>query len=155
MTDFPDYTQYAAIDIFTQTLDRILNRPTYGGALTSAVTRAVTANDDTLLMSVAGEGMLYGGLLIVDAGMTQEDSLLFPILDLNSQAVISFGSIIDLGFVRESGVTPIVCNYDDVNNVYSFALPWGITFETSFSMLYREAHGDTPTVTCIMYYALV
>jgi len=155
MTDFPDYTQHAFIDIVAQSLGRILNRPTYGGAQVSTVMQAVGASTDTELISIAGEGMIYGGCVAVWAGMTQENCMWLSTIDGNAQCPAPFQVLARFNMGQPHGTSPITTRYDGINFEYGFILPYGITFEETAVFSYREAHGDTPTVLMVMTYGLV
>lgn len=153
--DYPDFTQYSYIDIYAQTLGRVLNRPTYGGAQVSTVVQVATANDDTELISIVGEGMLYGGSLAVWGNLTQEDSYWKNVIDGNTQSPTVFSILSQFNMSQPHGSSPIVTRYDMVNYEYGFIIPYGITFEESFVCYYHESHGDTPTVMMVLTYALV
>lgn len=155
MADFPDFTQYAAIDLFTQTLDRLLNRPTYGGAQVSTVMKNADPNDDTQYISVTGPGMIYGGCIAVWGGMTQEDSMWISKIDGNDQCPAPFDILARFNMGQPHGTSPITTRYDAVNFEYGFILPYGITFEETAVFSYREEHGDTPSILMVMTYATV
>ena len=155
MPDYPDFTQYAYIDIIAQSLGRVLARPTYGGAQVSTVIAAANPNADTQYIAIAGEGMIYGGCIAVWGGMTQEDCMWLSKIDGNDQCPAPFNILADFNMGQPHGTSPIMTRYDMVNFQYGFILPYGITFEESAVFSYREAHGDTPTILMVMTYALV
>ena len=155
MADLPDFTNYSYVDLFAQTLSRILNRPTYGGAQVSTVVKAAVANDDTLYMAIDGPGMIYGGCVAVWAGMTQEHSMWLATIDGNAQCPAPFDILARFNMGQPHGTSPICTRYDMINFEYGFILPYGITFEENAVFSYREAHGDTPMVMMVMTYALV
>lgn len=155
MPDRPDFTGYAFVDVFTQTLTRMLNRTTHGGAKTSSVEQVVTASDDTEFISIAGEGMIYGGCLSLVASVTQQAAMWLITVDGNLQSVIQFNDIANFNFTQPYGMMPICTMYNEIDYEYGFTLPYGITFEETVVLSYREAAGDTPNVLMIVNYALV
>jgi len=155
MPDYPDFTRYAYIDIIAQTIERVLARPTYGGAQVSTVVKAAVASADTEYIAIAGEGMIYGGCIAVWGGMTQENCMWLSNIDGNAQCPAPFNVLAGFNMGQPHGTSPIMTRYDMVNFQYGFILPYGITFEESAVFSYREAHGDTPTVLMVMTYALV
>ena len=154
MPDYPDFTQYAYIDIIAQSLGRVLTRPTYGGAQVSTVLKAVTPNDVTEFIAIAGEGMIYGGYIAVWASMTQAVCLWTSVLDGNDQSPVSFEIMKGFTGSYPHGMSPIMTRYDMVNFQYGAVMPYGITFEESLVFSYREGEGDTPSVLVDMSYAL-
>lgn len=154
MPDYPDFTQYAFIDIVAQTLGEVINRPVYGGALVSVVMKAVTANADTELISITGEGMIYGGCIAVWGGGQQKDSIWINEIDGNEQCPATFDILFTYNMGQPHGTSPIITRFDEVNYQYGSILPYGITFEEALKAIYREEHGGTPTVLAVMTYAL-
>lgn len=154
MPDYPDFTQYAYIDIIAQSMGRLLNRPTYGGAKRSNVLQVVAPNADTEFISVAGEGMVYGGYMAVWANMTQSNSKWGMLIDGNDLFSPGFGIIADFNLMKPYGVSVFMTCYDVVTFRYGFILPYGVTFEESVVISYREGNGDTPLVMVDLTYAL-
>lgn len=154
MSDYPDFTQYAYIDIIAQSLGRVLTRPTYGGAQVSTVLKAANPGVDTEFIAIAGQGMLYGGYIAIYANMDIAASAFVSVIDGNPQDVVLFGVLKEFNIGQEHGIGPEVRRWDAINFRYAFVMPYGITFEESLVFSYRESEGDTPSVLVDMSYAL-
>jgi len=155
MADRPDFTMYSYVEILVQTLERIINRPSYGGAEVSTVEQDVAANADTTLITITGQGMIYGGRITVAANMIQPNSMWLTTIDDNIQSLVPFSVLAEYNMGQPHGVSPIITRYDPTNFRYGFILPYGVTFEESAIFAFRETHGDTPTILMDMTYALI
>lgn len=155
MPDYPDFTEFAYIDIWTQTLGRVLMRPTYGGAVSFYNVLNADAGVRTLLIDFSGQGMIYGAHLLVNAADTVENDQWLFTIDDNLQSAITFGEVRENGFEQPYGCDPICTRYDDINNNYSFIWPRGITFDETLKIEYSENHGRTPELNYGFSYALV
>ncbi len=155
MTDFPDYTQHAFIDIVAQTLGRVLTRPTYGGAISSNIALTVASASPTTLFDISGEGIIYGGYLWVDAIATAVIDKWLWYIDGNLQNSLRFDRLFDNNCTQPYGAAPVLTRYDEVN--YDYGLIWvpAITFESGFIVQYSESYGRTPDVRSGVSYALV
>jgi len=149
----PDY--YRGVDIAYQALAQVTNRPKYGGALELYGSVVVTANFTTGLAEVSGKGMIYGGLVYLDPTATQASGIPGVIVDGNVIAGITFTRMNKYNVSKSWAYPLYLLSYDDVNFVYSCAASYGITFESSFKLVYNEAEGATPRVYYDFVYALI
>lgn len=130
-------------------------RPRYGGAEDSSGFKVVTANDQTILTTISGKGMIYGGVLRVGPASNQKNSAIWVYVDDEKLSVDSFGSLNLWGMTKEHCYPVYLIMYDDVNLAYAVGISHGITFETSLQLMYSEVYGSTPIVTYRVIYALV
>lgn len=149
----PDY--FNVVDIALQDLARVVNRPTYGGAKVSIFQGTATANADTLLFSISGTGMLYGGCIYITCTATQKSGIWYNVCDGNPQCPVTLNILNEARMVMPHGTSPILTRFDEVNFVYGCIIPYGITFESSFVSYWREQDGNTPNVVAVMTYGMV
>lgn len=155
MADYPDFTQFAYIDIWTQTLGRVLMRPTYGGCLNVSVALNNVVAGWHTLADIEGEGMIYGGMLAVYGGDSQIfDNIRITIDDTVITGML-FGYMAARNFTRPYGVHVYNTLFDTVNHTYAFIVPYGATFEENYKLEYHEALGNTPDVDLELQYAVV
>lgn len=149
----PDY--FKGVDLTYQSLAQIINRPKYGGALTTIGGVVVTANERTALTTVAGKGMLYGGVLFL--GHTGSQKTAYPLLEVDGELIahMKFETLMELGIDKPLSYPLFLLVYDDVGFEYCVAVMQNVTFETGFNLIYDEREGETPTVYFHVCYALV
>lgn len=130
-------------------------RPKYGAANRAYDEVTVDANAETELFNISGKGMTYGGVVFLDYDSTQANGVPLVYVDDVKIADIYFAALMKRGLVL-SGSYPVYLRlYDEVNHAYSVAISYGITFERSFKVAYREFDGTTPTVDFQVVYALI
>lgn len=126
-------------------------RPMFGGAEQKAGSKPAVGSAEIDLVTLAGKGMIYGGIVWVDDGLAQEESVIHAVFDDLPALSLSFKRMHDYG-ITDPGKSIISLNkYDAVGFIYSAGVSYGLTFEKSFRLLYSEGHGFAPTV----YYNLV
>lgn len=130
-------------------------RPRYGGAEISAKWTVVEANAFTELLRVVGKGMIYGGALFLDYTATQRDSYMALYIDTSGVVAETFATLNKYRITESGGHPLMLTTYDDKSFIYSIEMPYGITFESSLFIAYREAHGGTPNVKLAIVYALM
>jgi len=130
-------------------------RPRFGGAKAESTFTVVTANDQTVLLSISGKGMIYGGHLRLAYTVSQKNSGIWVYVDNEKLSVDTFEALKNYGLVVENSYVIYLRSFDDVNFRYCVALSYGITFENKFEVMFSEVHGGTPTVYCRVIYALV
>lgn len=152
-TGLPDY--YRGIDVTYQTLSELMNRPKYGAANVAYGELVVTASAETVIVTVNGKGMVYGGVVALDHTSTQ--SLGIPRLYVDGSIVadsaLTFLNKYGLDVENSYGIYLRV--FDETNFVYGAGFSRGITFETSIEVRYREVNGSTPSVAVLLVYALI
>ena len=148
----PDW--YRGVDIAYQALAMLITRPTYGGAMATSGFKTVTASSSNAVVTVTGEGMLYGGHIYLTSTGTQQNDQ--PILQIDSQnmSLLTWSQINARVLTRPESNMLFESKYDNVNFIYSAGIEYGITFETNIILQYVEAHGRTPTVWYKLLYAL-
>lgn len=130
-------------------------RPKYGAANNSHLNKVVTANTRTTILSVSGKGIIYGGCMYLDYTSGQRDSI--PVLKVDGLdlSVISIYDLYWYSMTKPHTGSFYLLGYDDDLFVYSLGISPGVTFESSFELIYDEKHGTTPTVRCSVDYALI
>lgn len=130
-------------------------RPIYGGAVLASGSKQVLANQGTQLAGVDGKGMIYGGSLWLDYTLTQANGEVMVQIDGDIITQLSFFRMLEYGITNPRTSLVTLNKYDPVNFVYSAAISFGVTFETSLTLVYNEQNGFTPTVHYRLLYALV
>ncbi len=152
-TGLPDY--YRGVDITYQTLSEITNRPKYGGGNMDTSVVLVGANEKAEIIEVIGKGMLYGGSLRV--AMTSVQYLSRPILEIDGVEIanLTLYTLDIFGYVVEHSMPMYLLRFNEVEFIYAVGISSGITFETSFRILYHEGHGVAAIASSDVVYALV
>jgi len=144
------------VDIISQTLSEMIFRPKYGTRGLIDFANYVTPNSYTILGTITGKGILYGGAdVAIGSASCANDSLASsfdggPIYDTPS-----LGDCKTFNLVGPHGATYQLECYDDVNFYYSAGLQFGITFETKGVLYYHERSGRMPYVVGKIMYAVI
>jgi len=153
VSGLPDF--YSGVDVKLQELSQLIVRPKYGGGLSTTSVITVAANTDTILATIAGKGMVYGGVVLFDYTSEQKNSIPVMAVDGEKLGAIKYETLNKYG-IRQGQQYPVTLTiYDNVNFVYGVAFSYGVTFETELSVSFIELHGGTPTVYCDIIYALI
>lgn len=115
----------------------------------------VTANDQTILRTILGKGIIYGGYVRVMYSSTQAGSGVFLYVDDEKLGSIGFDALRIWGLNVEHSYPVYLRAFDDVNFVYAVAFSHGFTFEESLRIDYVEGDGTTPIVWWQIIYALI
>lgn len=131
MADLPDFWESSVVNIITQDLAEIINRPKYGGARLLYGQEACPLNQWTTLFSLSGKGMVYGGLIIdIYAGANLNDSVRYS-LDAQTIFSDSFGSLNLYSVTNPLGHPVFLNKYSTADDQYCCSFSYGITFDTS------------------------
>lgn len=149
----PDY--FRGVDITYQTLGEIINRPKYGGSNYDEGGITVAADGITDLLTVAGKGMIYGGVLLIDHGASVARGKVQLVIDGDLMSGMGFDYLNSHSIIVPRVYPVYLLKFDDVNFVYAVGISHGITFETSFVMRFAEADSQTPSPDYKLIYALV
>jgi len=149
----PDY--YRGIDVTYQTLGEIVSRPKYGAAIQKSGHEWCTMNVVTLLTSISGKGMIYGGSVWLDHTASQSAATIMMKLDGGFIFSPSFVRMRSYGIFNPGSSIMTLNYYDRVNHIYSVGLSYGITFEKSFDLGYNETQGEDLMVHFSLVYALL
>lgn len=149
----PDF--YRGVDVKLQALSELTARLKNGTPTSSAGNKVVASLGRTSLLSVTGKGMIYGGLVFLNHTSTQKAAEVIQVVDGDDMVSLTFDNL-NLLSVDKVGMYPLVLRrYDEVNFIYCVGLGSGITFETSFEVVYNELNTTTPTVFTHLLYALI
>lgn len=149
----PDY--YRGVDVAYQALAQMIVRPKYGGAVQVSGNTAVSANGVTLLASISGKGVIYGGSVWLDFTSSQANAEIMMKLDGAFIFSQSFLRMKDYSILNPRSSIITLNKFDGTNFIYSAGLSYGITFESALDLGYNEQQGDTPTVHFNVVYALI
>jgi len=149
----PDFV--LGIDVALQALAELTVRLKYGSALLESGTQAVGANADTVLATVVGKGMIYGGAVWLDDTLSQANGQVRLWTDDVMLSGLSYLRLIDYG-IDNPRSWPVTLNvYNNVDCIYSAGISYGITFESKLKISYDENNGRTPTVHYRLVYCLI
>ncbi len=127
-------------------------RPSFGAAKAVNFTAPVVASVAQQIISVSGNGIIYGGLLTSQGIATQQNDTFAVIIDGSSFVQHTFVQLNVFNADKEHCAPVYLLKFDNVAFVYTFGLMPGITYEDSFSIFYLETHGQTPTVRAHVIY---
>lgn len=148
----PDY--FSVIDIRAQTLARVLNRPTYGGALFEDV--QTTANPSVLkeLINIEGTGMIYGFSLISVCAVQHTDSYIKTEIDGNLEAAPTWQELYDARVFTPCGLCPYLTLYQPGSDL-ALMMPYGITFDENLIIYYYNNYvAYAEQIHCFLSYTL-
>ena len=127
-------------------------RPSFGGARSDMYFDNVAASAWTILHTIVGNGIIYGGNIIVAGAATQQTDVIAMSVDGTN---LGQSIILQLNDWKFTGLYDSVVHeifFDNVNFVYVIGLMPGITFESSIEILYQETYGRTPVVRSQIIY---
>jgi len=151
----PDWWNRSYVDIMSQTLAEIINRPKYGGGIRGLYHDNVSANTTTTLVEVTGKGMIYGGRLRAAGSASQRLDEITLKVDGQTLESLTWDLLYVRGYIMPGGMVFYLTVYDEVDYIYSLGIGYGFTFENSVKLQYTEKHGNTPHVSACLLYALV
>lgn len=131
-------------------------RPAYGAGEYLFISQTPPANTDTLLGTVLGKGVTYGGFAYVNGlGNSQSDGSLTIYLDDVTMGKISFVALNTHMIDKPEMHSVWKRSYDDAGYIYILGIKPGMTFEKSLKIYYDENNGFVPHVVAGLIYALV
>lgn len=130
-------------------------RPSYGGGKQTTIETEVDAGESTILSTITGKGMLYGGVMLFEYTSTQKNSIPVLAVDGKKLCAIKYATLNKYKIYGGRTYPVVLTIYDDVNFIYGVAFSYGITFETELGISYIELHDTTPTVYCNIIYTLL
>jgi len=141
------------VDIITQSLSEIIQRPRLGTINVVDVSGYVPASTDTLVMAILGAGIHFGGYIWADDTDIMNATTALVIADGNTVVFPTARQFIDYNFTQPVGAEGFMVCCDDVNFKYAWNISQGKTWETSYLMYIREGEGRTPNVNLKFVYA--
>lgn len=127
----------------------------YGGARLAWGSKYCTKNEQNTLCGIAGKGMIYGGAVWFDHTLPQADSQVWLGIDGYTITNLSFERLLIYGLNQPRSWPVHLLFCDQVNQIYSVGISYGITFETQVVLAYYEQNGNQPTVHYRLVYALL
>ncbi len=129
-------------------------RPTYGAADTAFHSDTIGASATTLLLSVSGVGVIYGGFVMLTVSQTHKTNSLRLDVDGNQFPSGTFQFNNNGQLTKEYNNIFSLVKYDDVNFWYSFGISRGFTFETDVKLYYVNNVADAIFVDARLNFAL-
>ncbi len=130
-------------------------RPRYGAAQNNSDGKVVTARDTTILVTVSGKGLIYGGNVLLDPAGSQAIDVIRLLIDGQYLSAGSIYSLYLFKFNKPWSSSLYLIHYDNETFKYAVGISPSITFESSFQVEYKECYGNTPTVYHNIDFALI
>jgi len=130
-------------------------RPKYGVTVSKHVLVEATLAGFTDLLTIAGKGMIYGGVLTVFSTSTQDLGYLSVSFDFGTSIAKTFWKLDRYGLTKHGGYPLSLCKFDDVNFIYAVEISHGITFEKGFFVTYKGLGAVSTWLEFDLVYALV
>lgn len=147
------------LNIKTQDLAEIINRPKYGAAEIASNTVHLTTTATTTLFTISGKGMIYGGILYsYDSDINPVDRIsAFADYTPPEESIFneSWKNLVDRGVFLEHALPLYLLRYDTVTPWYVVAFSHGITFESDFTVKYTAQDATDRELFWRVVYALV
>ena len=150
----PIKTSRFDVDIISQTLAEVIQRPRLGTINIGDVSGAVAANTANLIMSISGAGIHWGVYFWLTSTATQDNDYIRVVADGNSINLPTVKQLLDNNFIIPIGAEAFITLYDAVNFKYAGGGGAGKTWNTSYKLYYVETHGRTPTANLKYIYSL-
>lgn len=99
--------------------------------------------------------MIYGGWIYTVGGDAQFNDEPIISVDGTEFGSLSYGELNTMGLDTEHSNQFYIKKFDNTGFRYSAGISGGITFETKFSIWYKEAHNRAPALQCRLQYALI
>lgn len=144
-----------SIDIAQQSLSEIQNRPKYGSAIATKSDITLTANTPSQLISIGGTGVIYGASFFISSSSIIDLDTIHIETDGDSWGLDKLLDIFERNASKPVSSLLWLTRWDKVNDTYALELGFGLTFEQSLSIIYKENQGRTPTVNSRVLFALV
>ena len=153
MADYPDYV--SPINILTQALAELIERPKYGGALLSQGYVDFDTIQVKTLTTISGKGMTYGGRIWSrEANITKADDP-WVLLDGTTLEYLSLENMTDFAMTDPHTDIIRIKRYDEAAPAFVVGLAYGYTFETSLQFKWRHSTPDAVRIYYNIVYALL
>jgi hypothetical protein len=152
-TGFKDWD--VPVNISSQTLSEVVNRPTYGTAISSIGTFSFSGESSNLLLTVLGTGMLYGGFIYAYSSfdhMNDQPTILF---ENQLMGLFSFYEMLSYSLVNPYSYPLYLTYFDITNNIYSCSFSYGYTFEEQLKLMYYVIDDSQVNGIYSLNYALI
>ncbi|RLB83716.1 MAG: hypothetical protein DRH24_06470 [Deltaproteobacteria bacterium] len=148
-----DFWISSEIDILSQTLQYLTQRPYYGDGK-AMMESGISLNMSTFenIVNLTGKGRVYGGI-VTFRGMATDNLVIQFILDAE---VLSYTTLESYWKYRIHGgaSTPFrFVKYDEVNQIYAFSINAYIQYEVNFVIQARNVYSNAGIANVILFYA--
>ncbi len=142
----PDHQIQARSNIIQQDLTRLVQRPSYGGAQVSNGSVGFAGGANPTITAISGKGIIYGGFLTSIGSVSQRLDTVRLDIDGTQISLETFRNHQLWGVDQEHSKVTYILKYDNTDFIYTVGLSGGITFETSFTVIYKN---NTATLTSL------
>lgn len=151
----PETTDWeAGVDILTQSLTRLAQRPSYGAEQFLVLSGSVPANAKTAVGQILGKGIIIGAYFTIESTGIIDNDFLTIAIDGQELDYPTTLQLFRFNMIRGPKPYGYISIYDNVNFRYGGAADQGGTFEISYVFYYTETYGRTPTLSLKLGYAL-
>jgi len=155
--DFPDFSQYAIVNLYQQTLSELISRNKYG-APAMVVGRETVEEDETkTMLDITGKGQIYAAVCNVIGQISATDHM---ILAMDGQVIndMTWDDLFSNRYLAGMNLPIGMTRYPADADKATASLTPGYTFETQYKLEYH--HGEligngSVNVVTIAYYALI
>jgi len=143
------------IDIISQTIAHLIERPKYGGADEVFSSGVLAAGGQVALWTIGGTGVIYGGYIRVFGSAAAQDCYIEIDIDTGNMRSETLQNMNRYGLDTETCSVGYLLGYDTATNLYAIGIhPW-LTFESAVQV--RLYNGGTASVSynARMQYALL
>lgn len=113
------------------------------------------ANTNTLLGTIGGKGIIYGGYIDCIKTVTGKDDKPGIVIDGVPWQHYTFQDYEEFNLDHPYCYPLFLTKYDNNNFLYIVSIAGFITFESLVQVKYKETYGDTPPVSGGVTYALI
>ena len=151
----PDFT--SSINITGQDLAEVIERPKYGESEFASYSGIIAEDDDAILFSVTGTGMVYGGQIYHLGAFDTSYAYIVPEIDGVVMTAASLAGLLDWQTEDKNMYICFDQYYSEENGKYINGITRGITFETSFliGVLNVAGSGASDDIEAELWYALI
>jgi len=129
------------ININAQTIERLIEAPSYGGARYIQSSGSVEPGDDVVIASITGAGIIYGGFIVITDERTPERGGIGIDIDGTGFPSLTFARLDEAQIYERNNWFVYLRKYDTTNYFYVLAFTPGVTFDSS----YKVHYGRIPT----------
>ena len=155
MSDLPDFWANRYVNVVAQDLGELINRPKYGAGDSVYGIKSCGAGVDTLVATISGKGVLYGGWMFMDSLVSHKKDGPSIYTDGNQVSALNMEDKDKYNFISPGQASWYLTRYDDVNFIYALAFTAGITFETEWKLIWYNDTGTNINIGYHVIYALV
>jgi len=134
----PDF--YSPISVGLQALAEIITRNTFGAGASADLGTTINAGVEKTIANLSAKGVIYGGQLWVDVkdAAQQKGDYIEITVDGTVIFSMSWEEMNDANFTKAGIQCGFLTRYDAVNHKMAMAFSFGITFESTATLVYKN-----------------